>query len=380
MNVVCAQCNATYNIPDNKLPAKKATAKCKQCSGRIVIEPGSPPPAKERLEVDYDFQARQPRQTPKENPAISGHPGTLLNEYPQLGDYSPASYAFKDILALNKNGNFKSRRNDLKLKMLQAVKSVLDNVLRKEEVVLRVAGGTAYYPAEIFFGNGWMTMLYNRYVIIATNLRVLMINTNHRMTKPAHYLFQMTYNEIKKVGRGLFRTSLVLERKKGKRRVFSAVKAFLGSEMQTLIRSQIDPLEPVNLSVATYENLCPSCYQPLPKRLERCTHCRAQFKTPKKAMLRSLLLPGWGDIYLGHRVLGTFELLGSLFIWLIVFSSLRSMQIDALIPWLFLLLVYNGIDSILTYVMAQKGYSLEKRRTPLNVATAHSKNPVPKFS
>ena len=87
-------------------------------------------------------------------------------------------------------------------------------------------------------------------------------------------------------------------------------------------------------------------------------------------MLRSLILPGWGDIYLGHRLLGCFELLGSCFIWLFVILSLLSGHPDGLIPAFFLLLVYNGIDSILTYFMAHKGYSLEKRQHVQTLTTS----------
>jgi predicted Zn finger-like uncharacterized protein len=375
MNVVCAQCNATYKIPEKKLPHEKVTAKCKKCGGRIVIEPGSPPPEESRLEIDTDYYPIEPRPLPEGEPAAS-HPGTLLNEYPQLADYAPHRYAFGDILALNKKGGFKSRRNDLKLKILSAVKGKLDSVLSDGETVFRVAAGTAYYPAEIFFGNGWLTMLYNRYALIATNLRLLMINTNHRMTRPKHYLFQTTYPQIKKVGRGLFRTSLVLYRKKGKRRVFSGVKAHQGAELQAFVRSRIDPNEPLDLSVAVHENLCPACYTPLPKRLESCSSCKVRFKTAKKAMLRSLILPGWGDIYLGHRLLGCFELLGSGIIWLFIIVSLSSGEPAGLIPALFLFLVYNGVDSILTYFMAQKGYSLEKNQAgaALSVQTKMAPN------
>jgi predicted Zn finger-like uncharacterized protein len=362
MNIVCAQCNATYNIPEKKIPQKRVTAKCKKCGGRIVIEPGSPPAERLQLEVDYEYSETQNHPLPADGSTSTAHPGTLLTEYPQLADYSPSKYAFGDILALNKKGNFKSRKNTFKLKILQAVKSELDNVLKDGETVYRVAAGTAYYPAEIFFGNGWLTMLYNRYALIATNMRLLMINTNHRITKPTHYLFQMTYAEIKKVGRGLFRTSLVLNRKRGKRKVFTAVRAYQGAELQEFMRSRINPTEPMDLSVALHENLCPACHAPLPKRLEHCTQCKSLFKSPKKAMLRSLILPGWGDIYLGHRLLGCFELLGSCFIWLFVILSLLSGHPDGLIPAFFLLLVYNGIDGILTYFMAHKGYSLEKRQ------------------
>jgi len=75
-------------------------------------------------------------------------------------------------------------------------------VLNEEERVLRIGSGTAYYPAEIFFGNGSLTMLYNRYAILGTNQRALLIDIDHRMKRPTHYLFQVPYHNLKKVARG----------------------------------------------------------------------------------------------------------------------------------------------------------------------------------
>jgi len=42
MKVVCPRCNTSYNIPSNKIPQeKRATTTCKNCGGKIVIEPST---------------------------------------------------------------------------------------------------------------------------------------------------------------------------------------------------------------------------------------------------------------------------------------------------------------------------------------------------
>lgn len=82
-------------------------------------------------------------------------------------------------------------------------------------------------------------------------------------------------------------------------------------------------------------------------------------------MLKSLILPGWGDIYLGHRLLGYIEVLGALFVWLIFFDLLMSGLAEDLIIGLLLLVFYNGADSMLTYCMTRKGYILEKKQSIL---------------
>jgi hypothetical protein len=86
-------------------------------------------------------------------------------------------------------------------------------------------------------------------------------------------------------------------------------------------------------------------------------------------MLKSLVLPGWGDIYLGHRLLGFFEVLGSLFVWLIFFGLLMGGLAENITIGLFLLVFYNGADSLLTYYMARKGYILEKKQPMLPAAS-----------
>ena len=42
MKIVCPKCNAVYDIPSDKIPqGKRASATCKECGGKIVIEPSA---------------------------------------------------------------------------------------------------------------------------------------------------------------------------------------------------------------------------------------------------------------------------------------------------------------------------------------------------
>ena len=39
MKIICPTCNAAYSIPNDKIPdGKRASATCKKCGGKIVIE------------------------------------------------------------------------------------------------------------------------------------------------------------------------------------------------------------------------------------------------------------------------------------------------------------------------------------------------------
>lgn len=371
MDIVCRHCNATYTIADHKVPARKAAATCKRCGNRIVIAPRT---AEASLPAE---PAAMPQAAPqKEATPGAGHERALVEAFPEVSGFHPARYAMSEILPPNRKGHYRTRRNKFKLKILTVVKPTLDALLQQDERVMRIGGGTAYYPAEIFFGNGFLTMLYNRYALVATDRRLVMINTNHRMTGLRHYLFQMPYSEIKKVSRGLFRTSLNLVRKKGRRRLFTSMKMAFTRELRTYIAAQLTPETAAVTDAKPLECLCPACTTALPGYTAACGACGATFKSARKAALRSLLLPGWGDWYLGHRLLGGLELMGSLFVWSIALNLLFQGGAEDAGLAACILLFYNGFDALLTRHMARKGVMLEARtsapRTRTQLAAGHA--------
>lgn len=369
MDIICRHCNATYSIPDHKLPPKKSAAKCKRCGNRIIIDP--PTAGIQSNPVATHAPSAVRHATP-----VAPHDRKMMDAFPEVADFAPGNYAMSEILKPNRKGNFRTRLNKLKLKILAAVKPTLDQLLKKDEMVLRVAAGTAYYPIEILFGNGIFTMLYNRYALVATDRRLVMVNTNHRMTKTSHYLFQMAYGEIKKVSRGLFRTSLSLTRKRGKRRIFTSMKMAFTAELSKFVKPRMTSEKTLPSGDAVAEHLCPSCFEGLPAGLDECTVCQAAFKTPQNAALRSLLLPGWGDWYLGHRFLGGCELLGSLIVWSIVFGMLAEGGAENIGIAVFIVVFYNGFDALLTRHMARKGFMLESRRSAVKARPRMAADPA----
>jgi hypothetical protein len=346
MNVICPTCNQSYDIPKERLPKGRARARCKNCGQSMLIEASGTVWAESPAAPSAGFAER--------GKGSAAEHGVLL-DYPALQGLSPGKVAFDEVFAPNRKGGFKSRRNRAKAKILTAVAEVLEKLLKEGERVMRVGRGTAYYPAEIILGNGWLTMMYNHYAILATNERVLCINVNSRMKRKTHYFFQILFGDIKNIKRG-FLCSLVFQRIGSKRRVFTGVKRFMSKDLKDFImeRKEQAGKEPE----AALENLCPSCFVPLEKGLRLCPSCRATFKEPKKASLRSFLLPGLGDFYLGHRVLGILELAGSFMVWAYALACVLSGQKEALFAGALVLLFYNGMDGMLTYHMAKKGYML----------------------
>ena len=286
---------------------------------------------------------------------------SLISAFPELQNLGSDNLDLEEIFTQSKKGTYKNRQNKFKLKILKAVHGTLDRMLRGDEKVMHIGKATAYHPAEIFFGNGYLTMLYNQYAVIGTSQRLLFININSKVSRPTHYYFQMAYEGVKKVATGFFGTSLVFHRHKGKRRVFTGVKRYLAKEFKQFIGQKLQPGQPAKPAEAGAEDLCPSCFMPLGKNLLTCPKCKAVFKRPVIAFLRSLFLPGLGDIYLGHRLLGTLELLGSLVVWAVVILSILDGSRERLIVALVLLVFYHGFDSLLTRHMAKKGYMLASK-------------------
>jgi zinc-ribbon domain len=354
MQVICQQCNATYRIPESRIPARRASFPCKRCGKRVIVEP----PA--AVSGDQESQAKPRSPVPEAAQAPTTQSSAITAEFPETTVFDPQKYPLDHLLVPNKKGRFKTRINKFKLKLLGAVQGTLDQLLDQNEQVMHIAAATGYYPAELILGNGWMTLLYNRYILVGTNKRLVAINTDYKLKKPSHYLFQFPYNEIKKTRRGLFGTSLVLTRKMNKRRTFTSIMRPLAAELKTFIDSKIDPSAALEADAQVRESLCPSCFTPLAGQLSNCPECHVIFKSPRKAALRSLLLPGWGDIYLGHRFLGFLESLGSLVVWGICLTLLLSNHPSDVIVAVVILLFYNGMDSLLSLHMAKKGYSLEK--------------------
>jgi hypothetical protein len=356
MEVVCPTCNTKHAIVERKLPKRKAVGVCKQCGGRIILEPNS---------SSYSHTTVGPSPSPghyAEPLSSSGNRQaevlTLFADYPDLQGLDPERFDLEAIFGPNRSGGYRNRKNNLKVKILTAIQDPLNKILKNDERVMRIARGVAYYPAEIFFGNGFFTMIYNHYAILCTDRRLIFVNANSKMNRPTHYFFQLAYQDIKKVGRGLMGGGLTVHQTRGKRRTFLYVKGHSSKDLKNFIMGQKKTTQAVEPLEESLENLCPSCFTALEEGLVRCPHCRADFKVPRKAFLRSLVLPGLGDIYLGHKGLGILELIGSVIVWGVVISSVLEMGHAGLIVALFLLPFYNGVDGLLTRHMARKGYML----------------------
>jgi predicted Zn finger-like uncharacterized protein len=362
MKITCPSCNAVYNISKGKLPAARTLTTCKRCGGSITIDSVKAVPngkaASTPERSDPDSVTSSPAQQPPSMQTEAVGLREISDVYPEVHTLSNNKFDLLAILTPSKKGSYNTRKNKYKIRILKAVQDKAGQILNEGEKVMRIGKGTAYYLLELLLGNGWLTMIYNHYAILCTNQRILFVNINSRMNRPTHYLFQMPYTDIKKVKRGLVFNNLILYRHQGGRRIFTAVKRYLSNELKTFVEKMKSASGDTVPGSVSPEKLCPSCFVPLADGLGNCPRCGADFRVPQKALVRSLILPGLGDMYLGHRVLGALEMLVSLYVWLLVINSVRAGGPENLLIAAIILCFYNGLDGLLTYHMSKKGYML----------------------
>jgi hypothetical protein len=240
-----------------------------------------------------------------------------------------------------------AKRNRKRMELLNRLAPVLRRMLAGDEVVTFVAQGTVNLWWEQLFMGAWAQAI-NRTALVLTSKRLLMIHLHGNA--PKSYVNQVSRGAIKKIGAGIGSLSVKLG---SGSIVLSGVP---GVDKKALKQH----LSPAPRAQGGRQLLCPKCYSLHMAHTTACARCHAGFKSPWVAALRSGILPGLGDFYLGHHLLASFELLGSAMLWLfiavIVSEGLRSGDVGTSVAVAAVILVLaNGTDAALTHAQAKKG-------------------------
>jgi hypothetical protein len=337
--VKCPKCGMT----------QLSSPKCKSCGAALGASTDRP--VQSRASVSPSGSA--PRA------AVTGSPAA---DYPEVREIQRLEkYDLASILPAPKG--FRDRRAARKkVALLARVSPVLARLLGEEERVLFVTRGTIQYLAEIFLGNGFLTYCYNIHAFVFTNRRIIVVNVTSA-GRPKRMIHQIEYGDIQKwSGPSALGGAVVLklhDRTKLTLVHIPRKEARAAKELVGRLQASAAPASTPGTR-ASFRNLCPSCFVPVPKATYACPECRATFKTPRKAALRSFLLPGWGDIYLTHRALGALELLGSAFLIFLFVATLATAGVEEAMALLVILLFYHCLDAGLTYHMGKKGLIPER--------------------
>jgi hypothetical protein len=267
----------------------------------------------------------------------------------------PLPYIFTSIFNADSWGA--KRLSKMKFNILKTLDPLLGKMLNENEQVFYISYGVQSVPLEQMF-MGWMVYLLNRRVFIFTNKRILLIQVKGKFA-PWDLLNQIPYENITKIKRSFATIRIIYTN--GKSAVFSGMSGYDRKNIP-LITEKIREKRgtPENTGPAGAEKLCPYCFTVINGFPSGCDTCKRPFKSAAKAGLLSLLFPGFGDFYLGHRYFALLEIIGTAIIWVIILSSAgESDEPMSLAERLILVVVFftfaHGMDALLTFFTGRKG-------------------------
>ena len=256
------------------------------------------------------------------------------------------------------------RANQERAKLLRLAAPVLEAFLKEGEVV-RAVSASVTNPAWEPFLRGVVSYSLSATTLVVTDRRILLIHTD-RQHRPRSFVNQVRLDHIKKVSTSwlstalryaINRSSLHLKLGRGGVRL-THIRRSEAKAIQALLSE--NPKATLGL-----EALCPVCGAVNDQLDGLCVACGAEVKSPAKATLRSLLLPGLGEYYLGEREGAGVTLFVSVVLWLIlvgaaVFALAGETSWLGFKIWLGVLTTVHVYSAALTRIQSRKGmYSLD---------------------
>jgi hypothetical protein len=312
--------------------------------------------------VDRPIQTQAPARVTGSAPGAAVTAGPAA-EFPEVREIQRLEKYDLAFILPSQKGFLGRKATRKKIALLARISPLLARILGEQERVLFVARGIIQYMAEILLGNGWLTYYYNIHALVFTDRRIILINITGK-GQPKHMIHQIRYGDIKSwKGPSLISGAVILKLNDGTKLTLVHIPRKDARAAKELVgRMQAsEVVAPAPGTAESFQNLCPSCFVEVPKATYACPKCRAAFKTPRKAALRSFLLPGWGDIYLTHRLLGALELLGSAILILLLLATMMTAGVEEAMVFLVILLFYHAFDAGLTYHMGKKGLIPERQ-------------------
>jgi hypothetical protein len=243
-----------------------------------------------------------------------------------------------------------------KLKVLKGIEPFLMKVIKDDEKVYYISYGIKNSTIDHMF-LGAIAYYINRKIFIFTTKRILMVKY-HGKFKPSELYSEIPYQHIVKVKSTLL-GSIRLYFSDGKKELFTGIpkvdRRYINNIFTKLKEKGIAGKE-----VGSVLNLCPHCFERVDGFPPACSKCHGKFKSPNKTALLSLIFPGMGDIYLGHKGFGVLQLIGGLLVWLSFLipqpaTATSEASSPTLLGALILFVAMHGIDSLVTMNTAKKG-------------------------
>lgn len=282
-----------------------------------------------------------------------------VRNFEELLNGSVAASPYDYAMLFKGEGFMARQRSKKRLKLLKAIDPKLSHMLDRGEKVYFVTTGSL---TKHFFA-GWLAHSLNRRALVFTARRVLLLHINSR-GRPLDLVSQLPYATIasvKTVSGGRCAIKLLNRETFSFQRVPGADRKFLVEFLADIVQLTNAPFE----QKRGIEHLCPHCFAFVPAAPPACPVCTGRFKSARVAGLLSLLFPGFGGWYLGHRWFAVLEMIGAGALWfflviapLLAGASPQHGPLDARY-WAAvgaIILVAHVIDGITTHHFGRKGH------------------------
>lgn len=243
-----------------------------------------------------------------------------------------------------------------KFKLLSSVDSLLKKILQSDEQVFYISWGVKSSFIDQFFSGSLMYYI-NRKAFVFTTNRIILVQLKGKF-KIWELVSQIPYKHVSKIKQTLFGNLKIF---------FTNDESSLFVHMPKIDRKKIPVIsDTIHEKIGTelihggVDNLCPHCFAVVEQFPAQCDICKKPFKSVKKAGFLSLLFPGLGDLYLGHRLIGCIEILAAFFLWFSIIASGNesgepTTALEMAISVSILFVIMHGADALVTFNTAKKG-------------------------
>jgi hypothetical protein len=209
---------------------------------------------------------------------------------------------------------------------------------------------------------GVWSVMVNRTLFLFTNMRLILLNCDGK-GRAKTLMWQIPYERMQKYGSGTLSGAVKIKTVGGQSFSFIGVPGGDRKRLKEYMLARLAQTRAQGLAFPSHADrdpLCCQCATPLPKAAKQCHECGDVLADPMTPALLSLLLPGLGHLYLGHRGMASFEMLGFGFLLVNMgFLAYRAGPPGLLIA-IPITLAALGADSLVTLHVARKG-ALPKR-------------------
>lgn len=271
----------------------------------------------------------------------------------------PASYDWSSIFpklqGMGAKGDIRRR-----VVMLKSVEPRLSHLLYPDERIELVTKGTINNYLEQYFMGIW-SIIINRTLILCTNYRIIFVNSD-KAGRARALMWQIPYDRLKKAGKAM--GNITFKCTGGTVLRFVAVPGVDRKRLKAYFADKIEHAQSHGPEFPSYSDrdpLCPACATPQEGAPRKCAQCGDEFINPVVPALMSLVIPGTGDLYLGHHAMASIELVGFALLLFVSVALLFANGLVVLPGVVLLIAIANIADAAITFHVARKGL-LSKRQ------------------